>query len=188
LARAITAADNPLTARVIVNRVWMHHFGEPLVATPNDFGLRSRPPTHPELLDWLAAELVDGGWSLKRLHRLIVTSHTYRQVSIADCGLRVADSASNPQPAIRSPQSIDPENRLLWRANRRRLDLEAMRDTLLAAGGRLDSLMFGRPTNMAGDPANRRPTIYGLVERQSLPRIFRTFDFASPRLSPEEGP
>src|SRR5439155_11197276 len=91
LARAITAADNPLTARVIVNRVWMHHFGEPLVDTPNDFGTRSTPPAHPELLDYLALALRREGWSLKRLHRLILLSSTYRQASLDRPACRQAD-------------------------------------------------------------------------------------------------
>src|SRR6185295_15632693 len=99
-------------ARVFVNRVWMHHFGTPLVGTPGDFGLRGDAPTHPELLDWLAAEFVDSGWKVKRLHKLIVTSATYTQ-------------ASQERPAA---LALDPENRLLWRQNRRRLDFEALHD------------------------------------------------------------
>ena len=172
LARAITAADNPLTSRVIVNRVWMHHFGEPLVSTPSDFGTRSNPPTHPELLDDLAARFMQAGWSLKNLHRLIVLSSTYQQASLdrPDC------------------HKIDPENRLLWRFNRRRLDLEAMRDTLLAVSGRLDLAMRGRPVDVVNDPKITRRTVYGLVDRQSLPAVFRAFDFASPDLSSERRP
>jgi hypothetical protein len=172
LAKAITSADNPLTARVLVNRVWLHHFGEPLVATPSDFGLRTAPPTNPELLDYLAATLIDSGWSLKALHRTILLSATYQQ-------------ASADRPECRR---VDPDNKLLWRMNRRRLDLEQMRDTLLTLSGRLDSTMYGRPTNMATDPANRRRTVYGMVDRQSLPGIFRTFDFASPDQSTERRP
>jgi hypothetical protein len=172
LARAITAPDNPLTARVLVNRVWMHHFGEPLVATPSDFGARSSPPTHPELLDHLAATFVEDGWSLKKLHRRIVLSAAYRQ-------------ASWDRPECRK---ADPENRLLWRAHRRRLDLEAMRDALLAVSGRLDAKLYGRPVDVAGDASNRRRTVYGLVDRQSLPGLFRAFDFASPDTSAERRP
>jgi hypothetical protein len=172
LARAITAPDNPLTARVLVNRVWMHHFGEPLVDTPNDFGTRSNPPTHPELLDYLAARLGREGWSLKSLHRLLVLSSTYRQASFdrPDC------------------RRVDPDNRLLWRFNRRRLDLEAMRDSLLAVSGRLDRRVGGRPVDVAGNPQERRRTVYGLVDRQSLPGLFRAFDFASPDSSAERRP
>ncbi|MGP0064233.1 MAG: PSD1 and planctomycete cytochrome C domain-containing protein [Isosphaeraceae bacterium] len=172
LARAITSPDNPLTSRVIVNRVWMHHFGEPLVSTPSDFGTRSTPPTHPELLDYLAARLQDEGWSLKALHRLIVLSRAYQQSSV-------------DRPEC---HRVDPENRLLWRFPRRRLDLESMRDTLLFVSGRLDSKMGGRPVDVAGDPKNRRRTVYGMVDRQSLPAMFRAFDFASPDQSAERRP
>jgi len=172
LAEAIADPKNPLTARVIVNRAWMHHFGEPLVSTPSDFGERSNPPSHPELLDDLAARFVEGGWSLKSLHRLIVLSAAYRQAS-----------ADRPDG-----REVDPENRLLWRANRRRLDFEAMRDTLLAASGRLDPAMYGKPVDAANDPKNGRRTVYGLVDRQSLPAVFRAFDFASPDASAERRP
>jgi hypothetical protein len=169
LARAITAAENPLTSRVIVNRVWMHHFGEPLVSTPSDFGTRSSPPSHPELLDDLAARFIEAGWSLKSLHRLIMLSNVYQQTSLdrPDC------------------HKLDPENRLLWRFNRRRLDLEAMRDTLLFLSGNLDAKMSGRPVDVVDDPRTTRRTVYGLVDRQSLPALFRAFDFASPDLSSE---
>jgi hypothetical protein len=172
LAQAITAPENPLTSRVIANRVWMHHFGEPLVSTPSDFGMRSTPPSHPELLDYLAAQLQQEGWSLKAMHRLIMRSSTYQQ-------------ASFDRPA---PRQSDPENRLLWRYPRRRLDLEAMRDTLLFVSGRLDPRMNGRPVDVAGDPRNARRTVYGLVDRQSLPAVFRAFDFASPDQSAERRP
>jgi hypothetical protein len=172
LARAITALDNPLTRRVIVNRVWMHHFGDPLVDSPSDFGLRTAPPTHPELLDWLASRFTEDGWSLKKLHRLIMLSSTYQQSSVDRPDCRV----------------VDPDNRLLWRFNRRRLDLESMRDALLTVSGRLDRQMLGRPVDVAGDPGNRRRTAYGLVDRQSLPSLFRSFDFASPDASVERRP
>ena len=172
LARAITAPDNPMTSRVIVNRVWMHHFGEPLVSTPSDFGTRSTPPSHPGLLDYLASRLKDEGWSLKALHRLIVLSSAYQQSSFdrPDC------------------RKVDPENRLMWHFPRKRLDLEAMRDTLLFVAGRLDGRMGGRPVDVAGDPRNRRRTVYGMVDRQSLPAMFRAFDFASPDQSAERRP
>jgi cytochrome c553 len=189
LARAITAPDNPLTARVIVNRIWMEHFGEPLVATPSDFGIRSSPPSHPELLDWLAATFIEDGWSLKKLHRRIVLSATYQQSSNLDRGLLGGHVKSeNPQSTIRNPQSIDPENRLLWRFQRRRLDLEAMRDALLAVSGRLDGKIGGRPVDVVNDANNRRRTVYGLVDRQTLPGLFRAFDFASPDASAERRP
>jgi hypothetical protein len=171
LAKAIASQDNPLTARVIVNRVWMHHFGEPLVSSPSDFGVRSTPPSHPELLDWLAWTFINDGWSLKKLHRHIVLSSTYLQASL-------------DRPA----RKLDPENRLYWRANRQRLDLEAMRDSLLAIAGRLDRAQFGRPVDIVNDAKNARRTVYGLVDRQSLPGLFRAFDFAVPDQSVERRP
>jgi hypothetical protein len=172
LALAITAPENPLTSRVIVNRVWMHHFDEPLVSTPSDFGTRSTPPAHPLLLDYLAERLQQDQWSLKSLHRLILLSSVFQQ-------------ASGDRPACRR---VDPENRLLWRFPRRRLDFEAMRDTLLYVSRRLDPKMGGRPVDVAGDPKNGRRTVYGLVDRQSLPGLFRAFDFASPDQSAERRP
>jgi hypothetical protein len=127
LADWLLRPQNPLTARVIVNRLWQHHFGRGLVATPSDFGAMGDEPTHPELLDWLATELIRSGWSLKAMHRLIVTSEAYRQSSrVAKDGLL-----------------LDPENTLLWRQNRRRLDGEAIRDALLAVSGRLNQAMGG---------------------------------------------
>ncbi|MFO0878748.1 MAG: PSD1 and planctomycete cytochrome C domain-containing protein [Gemmataceae bacterium] len=172
LARSIVDPNNPLTARVVINRVWMHHFREPLVDSPSDFGLRTVAPLHQDLLDWLAVEFIEGGWSLKRLHRLIVLSATYQQTS-----------ADRPDMA-----RLDPDNRLLWRMHRRRLDLESMRDTLLSLSGRLDASLHGRPVDVAGNPLERRRTVYGLVDRQSLPGLFRAFDFASPDQSIERRP
>jgi Protein of unknown function (DUF1553) len=163
LARAIACRDNPLTARAIVNRVWMHHFGTPLVATPGDFGLRSEPPTHPELLDHLASRFTENGWSIKALHRRIMLSSTYQQQS--------AD-----RPAARA---VDPENTLYWRANRRRLDFEATRDALVAVSGRLSGRIGGSPMLNLTSTEYRR-TIYGFVDRLNLPGIFRTFDFPDP--------
>lgn len=164
MAEAIASRDNPLTARVWVNRVWAYHFGAPLVRTPSDFGLKSDPPTHPELLDYLAARFMKEGWSTKQLHRLIMRSSAYQQGN--------ADRAA----AVQS----DPANTLLWRQNRRRLDFEAMRDTLLAASGRLDLTMGGRPVDITQPDAPPRRTVYAYIERQNLPGLFRTFDFASP--------
>src|SRR6185437_15136917 len=127
LARWITAKGNPLTWRSIVNRLWLYHFGQGLVETPNDFGRMGGKPSHPELLDWLAVEFRDGGQSIQQLHRLIVNSATYRQTS--------ADHAAYAR--------IDSGNRLLWRMNRRRLDAESIRDAVLAVSGRLDLKMYG---------------------------------------------
>ncbi len=164
LARAIASPENPLTARVMVNRVWMHYFGSGLVATGSDFGIRTGPPTHPELLDYLAARFVAEGWSLKKLQRQILLSAAYQQASV-------------DRPDARA---IDSENSLLWRANRRRLDLEALRDSLLAVSGTLDETRGGPSIEMVNPPKSRRRSVYGYIERQNLPGFFRTFDFASP--------
>jgi hypothetical protein len=122
LARWVASRENPTTARVIVNRLWQHHFGRGLVGTPSDLGRNGDRPSHPELIDWLACELMEGSWKLKRLHKLMVMSATYRQ-----------SSAPNEAAA-----RLDPENRLLWRMNRRRLEGEAIRDAVLVASGRLN--------------------------------------------------
>jgi hypothetical protein len=164
LARAIADRDNPLTARVFVNRVWMYHFGEGLVRTPSNFGLRGDPPTHPELLDYLAATFVEEGWSIKKLHRQILLSSAYQQ-------------ASDDRP---DGLRLDPENRLVWKMNRRRLDFEALRDSLLAAAGRLDPQLGGTPVDLTKTPFSTRRSVYGFIDRQNLPGLFRTFDFASP--------
>ncbi len=170
LARSITARANPLAARVLVNRVWMHHFGAALVRTPSDFGLRSEPPTHPELLDYLAWSFMENGWSLKALHRQIVLSAAYQQ-------------ASNDRPECRK---IDPENSWLWKMNRRRLDFESTRDALLAVAGRLENTLGGAPVKDMNDAAATRRTLYGFIDRLNLPGVFRTFDFPNPdSTSPE---
>jgi hypothetical protein len=163
-AQAIIAPSNPLTARVMVNRVWMHHFGFGLVRTPSDFGFRGDLPTHPELLDYLAVKFVDSGWSLKKLHRLIMTSAAYRQ-------------ASTDNEAARK---IDPENQLLWRMNRRRLEIEAVRDSMLAAAGRLDLTSGGVPFLLTAEPSTPRRSVYGFIERGRVPAVWGAFDFASP--------
>jgi mono/diheme cytochrome c family protein len=199
LARWIASPDNPLTARVIVNRVWQHHFGEGLVATPSDFGAMGARPMHPELLDWLAHWFShDADWSLKRLHRLILTSETYRQSSqSAECGARIVElDASTLPSAIRNPQSIDPENKLLWHFPYRRLDVEAIRDSMLAAAGNLNRQMHGPavflPIDQAaieahtdkqeawkasGEPDIDRRTIYGYVKRTLLVPMLESLDF-----------
>ena len=164
LAKAIVHPDNPLTARVLVNRVWAHHFGKGLVLTPSDFGLRAQPPSHPELLDWLAHRFVQEGWSIKKLHRWIMLSATYQQAS--DNRLTL--------------MKIDPTNQLLWKMNRQRISFEALRDTVLQAGGDLDLKIGGRPEKIHTQPGSKRRTVYGYVDRQNLPALFRTFDFANP--------
>lgn len=178
LARAIADPANPLTARVMVNRIWLQHFGQGLVDTPSDFGVRTPPPSHPELLDYLAATFMDEGWSIKRMHRLMMTSQAYRQTS--DAREEVGADARGAQ--------VDPENRLLWRMNRRRLELEAMRDSLLAVAGRLDLKEFGRAVDIWAQPYSTRRTIYGYIDRQELPGIFGVFDFANPDVSIDQRP
>jgi hypothetical protein len=180
LAQAIVDPANPLTARVWVNRVWMQHFGAGLVRTPSDFGLRAEPPSHPELLDWLASRLIAEGWSTKALHRLILLSATYQQRSSFPQGVEERSAiAENRQNGPR----VDPENRLLWRMNPHRLTFEEARDTLLAVSGELDRRVGGRASELfpAGG-TNVRRTIYGLVDRQFLPSVLRVFDFANPDL------
>ena len=168
LAKAIASPDNPLTPRVMVNRIWHEHFGVGLVSTPSDFGVRGEPPTHPELLDFLARRFIDGGWSVKAMHRLILLSSTYQQKS---------DRRDDGFEA-------DPRNQLLWRQNRRRLDFEAMRDGVLAVAGKLDPKMHGKPVELFDPKAiSTRRTIYGFVDRYDLDPTFRTFDFPSPDIS-----
>jgi hypothetical protein len=164
LARAIVRKDNPLTARVMVNRLWQHHFGRGLVTTPSDFGLRSDPPSHPELLDHLATALMEGGWSVKAMHRLIMRSAAYRQ-------------RDDDRPDCRR---IDPENALVWRMVPRRLDFEATRDALLAASGRLTHIIGGPSVNDITSAGATRRTLYGHLDRLNVPGLFRTFDFPSP--------
>jgi hypothetical protein len=184
LARWVAGKDNPLTARVIVNRVWMHHFGKALAATPSDFGKNGAKPTHPELLDFLAGELMGGGWKLKRLHRLIMLSDAYRQSS----------AAGNDKA-----QLVDPGNTLLWRQNLRRLEAEALRDSVLAVSGRLNLKMGGRgifpqlpaevlatqsrPGNGWGkaEPGEEdRRSVYIFVKRTLLVPLLESLDFATP--------
>jgi hypothetical protein len=164
MAQRIASKDNPLTARVFVNRVWAGHFGAGLVRTPSDFGLRSDAPSHPDLLDYLARTFMDEGWSIKRLHRRIMLSSTYQQ-----------SSEQREECAAK-----DQENRLLWRMNRRRLDWEASRDALLAAAGDLERTVGGPAVEITMHPFSTRRTVYARIERQNLPSVFRAFDFASP--------
>jgi hypothetical protein len=180
LARWMASADNPLTARVIVNRLWQHHFGRGLVATPSDFGLRGERPSHPELLDWLANELVAGGWRLKRMHKLMLMSETYQRSTSGNT-------------------ASDPENRLLSRMNRRRLEGEAVRDALLSISGRLNPAMSGPgvvvPENAQGgggakalpvnpDPGARtRRTVYLFARRNLRHPFLEVFDLPDSNLS-----
>ncbi len=177
LAHWLTRPDHPLTARVMVNRIWQHHFGEGLVRSPDNFGKLGERPTHPELLDWLALRFVEDGWSIKALHRRILLSRTYQM-----------GSAHNAQAAM-----ADPDNRLLWRFNRNRLEVEAMRDAMLAVSGKLDRTTggtllttpnFGYVTNdQSGNAAqytSPRRSIYLPVIRNAVFDVFQVFDFVEP--------
>lgn len=163
LAQAIVTDGAPLAARAIVNRVWKHHFGAGLVETPSDFGSQGARPSHPELLDDLAARFVQSGWSLKWLHREVMLSAAYRQTS------------SGKDPGRGAGPSVDPDNRLLWRQNRRRLEVEAWRDALLAVTGTL-RLEAGGPSTSLGDANNHRRTLYGTVQRRELHDLLRLHD------------
>jgi hypothetical protein len=169
LAEAIAEPKNPLTARVFVNRIWQQHFGRGIVGTPSNFGSLGERPTHPELLDWLAATFIESGGSVKALHRQIVTSETYRRSVTAD--------AAN--------ESSDADNRYLWRANRRRLSVEAWRDSLLAVSGRLDST-FGGPTTNLDSADNIRRTVYAKISRHELNSLLRLFDFPDANITAEK--
>ncbi len=172
MARFIVSESNPLTARVAVNRVWLHHFGTGLVATAGDFGVRSEAPSHPELLDWLARHFVESGWSLKDLHRMIVMSSTFQMSS----------GGPDDSEQLKKALQTDPANRLLWRMNVRRLSFEEMRDSMLSVSGDLDLNVGGKPADLFARPYPVRRTIYGLVDRQFLPGTLRMFDFANPDL------
>ncbi|XZE53477.1 PSD1 and planctomycete cytochrome C domain-containing protein [Planctomycetaceae bacterium SH139] len=159
LAQWLTAPAHPLTARVMVNRIWMWHFGEGLVRSPSNFGLRGELPTHPALLDWLAHEWMHSGWSMKDLHRMILTSNTYQMSS-----------------SERAYADQDPENRLLWRQFRRRLEIEPLRDTLLTLAGELQR----RPPTGTVTADMRHRTVYVNINRAALDEMFSTFDYVDP--------
>ena len=166
LARAIASKDNPLTARVIVNRLWAQHFGRGIVATPSNFGAMGDRPSHPELLDWLAARLVEGNWSLKAIHREILLSAAYAQSSVAS-------------PKARE---VDGDNVFLCHANRRRLEIEAWRDAMLAVTGELDPKLGGPSADLSSSD-NRRRTLYAQISRHKLDGLLRQFDFPDPNLT-----
>ncbi|MCH2183865.1 MAG: DUF1549 and DUF1553 domain-containing protein, partial [Mariniblastus sp.] len=186
-AHWITEKRNPLTARVLVNRLWQHHFGKAIVRSPNNFGFKSDPPTHPQLLDWLAAEFMDGDWKIKRLHKLIMMSSVYRQASI--------------HPEQDSYVDMDFGNRRLWRQNRRRLDAEALRDAMLEVSGQLNRSVGGRSfyprassealegLSNKGNAWGRsslsdrcRRSIYMVTRRSRLLPLMTTFDFSDTTL------
>ena len=176
LADWIANVDNPLTARIMANRVWYWLYGTGLVRTVDNFGATGEQPTHPELLDHLAAKFVADGWSVKKLIRRVVLSRTYQL------------SSGNPRSAIRNPQSIDPDNRLLSRRSPRRLDAESIRDALLLVGGNLDmkaggaNMKPGTKSEYGYEFASTRRSVYVPVFRNLLPEIFATFDFADPNI------
>jgi mono/diheme cytochrome c family protein len=171
LAESIASPDNPLTARVMVNRLWQHHFGRGLVRTASNFGSLGERPTHPELLDHLAKRFMTSGWSVKALHRDILLSATYQQSGRLDA----------------AAWKSDPENKLLWRFARRRLEVEAWRDAMLAVSGQLDRTLGGPSLDLAR-PDNRRRTFYGAVSRHELDPLLRLFDFPDPNITSGERP
>jgi hypothetical protein len=169
LAEAVANADNPLTARVLVNRIWQRHFGRGIVGTASNFGQLGERPTHPELLDYLATRFVEQGWSIKALHREILMSAVYRASS--------APIASN--------LAKDADNRWLWKHGRSRLDIEAWRDSMLAVSGQLDDKMGG-PTFNLGDASNKRRTVYAKISRHDLNATLRMFDFPDANITSEK--
>jgi hypothetical protein len=169
LAERIANPQNPLTARVMVNRIWQYHFGEGIVRTPSNFGKLGEPPSHPELLDYLAARLVENGWSIKRMHREVMLSSTY--------------ALSSEYSAVNF--GLDSDNKWLWRANIRRLDVEAIRDSLLFVSGTLDP-KIGGPAIPIEDEKNVQRTLYGSVSRRKLDRFLRLFDFPDPNQTSEQ--
>ena len=182
LARWLTQPDHPLTARVLVNRIWKHHFGRGLVATLGNFGITGERPTHPALLDWLAVEFVRNGWSIKWLHRQILTSRTWQQSSAIE-DVRLPDG---------KPLTDEDRQQLLYGAPLRRLDAEALRDTLLSVAGQLDLTPFGPPDGVdessgglitsRRSEAGWRRSIYVQQRRTKIPTLLENFDF--PQMGP----
>lgn len=170
LAEKIASPDNPLTARVFVNRVWGMLMGSYLVDAPSNFGLMTAAPIHSDLLDWLANDFIEHDWSVKHLVRTIVLSNTYLQSSYS----------------IDSNESIDPENRYYWRANRKHLSIEELRDSMLAVSGVIDLKQFGHSAPLWGEEYTRRRSIYGFINRFNLDPTLRAFDFPTPMQTQSE--
>jgi len=168
LAEGIADPANPLTARVMVNRIWQHHFGRGIVETPSNFGNNGARPSNPELIDYLAARLVENQWSIKSLHREIMLSATY------------ALSAES----VPANEAVDADNRLVWRANWQRMDAETLRDSLLFVAGNLDLTAGGPPSQW--NEKNQRRTVYGFVSRRKLDPMLALFDFPNPNSSSEQ--
>ncbi|MEI6723003.1 MAG: DUF1553 domain-containing protein, partial [Betaproteobacteria bacterium] len=198
LARWLTSPDNPLTARVIVNRIWQAHFGEGLVRTPENFGLRGEAPTHPELLDWLAREFMRSGWSVKAMHRLILSSATWQQAAGGGSDrysvISRSEDGGSPVPAehwsLNTDHSAqDPDNRWLAHFPRQRLEAEMVRDALLAVSGRLEGRIGGTLTTWKNDdyvPGDEvaagsvRRSVYLPIVRDRVYDVLTIFDFANP--------
>ena len=168
LAEAIANSNNPLTSRVMVNRIWQAHFGEGIVRTPSNFGQLGERPTHPELLDYLASRFIENKWSIKAMHREIMLSSVYQLSS--DHSAKAAE--------------VDGANKLFWRYNRRRLDAESLRDSLLAVAGTLDRTIGGKPEKLT--EKNHRRTVYGFVSRKKLDPMLALFDFPNPNTTSEQ--
>jgi len=173
-AQSIATKDNPMTARVAVNRTWMKHFIEGFVLTADDLGNMSEKPSHPELLDYLATDFMENGWTMKRLHRMIVMSNVYRLDS---------DPTANPLVVKKGPidpLKVDAGNRLLWRGNLRRLDFESIRDSMILLTGKLNPLVGGQPANITDEPFSYRRSLYGYVDRSRLSDTLSQFDYGDP--------
>jgi len=164
LARAIASPSNPMTARVLVNRVWQQHFGTGFVSSPDDLGNQSAPPNDPELLDYLSSRFIDEGWSVKKLQRLIMLSSVYQEAS-----------AANPQYA-----EADPDNKLQWRYNVRQLDFEEMHDSILAIAGTIDFTMGGRSVPIGSEGFATRRAVYAFIDRRNPAEILTQFNFPNP--------
>ena len=173
-AQSIISKDNPITARVAVNRIWTKHFGEGFVNTPDDFGNMSEKPSHPELLDYLAADFMENGWTTKRLHRLIVLSNTYRLDSDPTANAFVTKKIGA------DPLKGDAGNRLMWRGNLRRLDFESIRDSMIMLTGKMITTVGGQPANITDEPFSYRRSLYGYVDRSRLSDTLSQFDYGDP--------
>lgn len=170
LAQSIVNPLNPLTSRVMVNRIWQYHFGEGLVKTPDDFGFQTETPAQIDLLNYLAYYFMEEGWSVKKIHKLMLMSSTYKQSTMSDS----------------KKAYIDPSNKFYWRMNMLKIDFETLRDTILYVGGKLDFTMGGQPVNLVTPDQmgySTRRTIYGFIDRGNLPEVFTTFDFATPEMT-----
>lgn len=172
-AEAIVKPSNPLTARVMVNRVWQYHFGKPLVSSTGDFGLQTPKPVQAELLDWLATQFIEDGWSIKQLHRRIMLSAAWQQ-------------SSTDHPFYTAATEKDPENTLLWKQNVRRMEFEPLRDSILAVTGNLDPSLLGRSVPLYSDANTTRRTLYAFIDRTNIPTVMSTFDVPNPNLTQGE--